>query len=99
MIIHIIKKVSRPNNPQWYAWSGILKNFIHKANSKKPKITLTEFNHPPDWGRLSSHVGKIANNENGTANAIENPSITIMIIILWDKLNNIISINEKTKAI
>jgi len=45
------------------------------ANSKNPKLTLTEFNHPPDLGNVFNHAGNIANNANGTANATENPSI------------------------
>ena len=77
----MIKKVSLLNIPQWYAWSGILKNLIHKANSKNPSTTFTELSHPPDWGKLSSQLGKTANNENGTANAIEKPNITIIGLI------------------
>ena len=61
-----------------YAWSGILKNLRAKASSKNPRTTLTEFSQPPDCGKLSSQLGKIANNENGIANASEKPSITII---------------------
>ena len=50
--------ISLSKSPQWYVWSATLKNFKPKANSTKPKTTLTEFNHPPDFGNLLSQEGK-----------------------------------------
>ncbi len=47
------------------------KNLKARASSKKPKTTLTEFNHPPDFGRLLIQPGKTAKRVNGIANARE----------------------------
>ena len=51
-----------------------------KANaiSKNPKVTFTEFNHPPDCGKEFNHPGKAANKANGKAMANEKPSIPII---------------------
>ena len=40
-----------------------------------PRTTFTVFNHPPDFGNAFNQPGKAANNENGSAIAIENPNI------------------------
>ena len=53
------------------------KNFKAKANSIKPKVTFTEFNHPPDLGIEFNHDGNMANKVNGKANEMENPNIPI----------------------
>ena len=34
------------------------KNLNAKAISKNPKVTLTEFNQPPDWGKEFNQPGK-----------------------------------------
>ena len=47
------------------------------ANSTNPNTTFTEFNQPPDFGRLFNQLGKIANSTNGSANVIANPNIAI----------------------
>ena len=51
------------------------RNLNARANSKKPKNTLTVFNQPPDFGNEFNHPGKAANKANGSANASENPNI------------------------
>src|SRR5690606_8464746 len=43
--------------------------------SRKPKVTFTLFSHPPDEGRLFIQPGNMANNEKGTASAVEKPNI------------------------
>ena len=58
--------------------SAILKNFNPKASSINPKTTLTEFNHPPDFGNLFIHDGKNANNVKGKAKAKPKPLIPIV---------------------
>ena len=45
------------------------------ANSKKPKTTLTEFNHPPLLGKLFNKCGKIAKMVNGSAKANPKPNM------------------------
>ena len=57
--------------------SAFERNFNAKANSKKPKITFTEFIQLPDFGNFLSELGKIANNPKGSPNASPNPSIPI----------------------
>src|ERR1035437_4096459 len=59
----------------------MLRNFNPSASSRKPSTTFTEFNHPPDLGRLVSQEGKRANRVKGSANANEKPSIPIMGMI------------------
>ena len=49
-----------------------------KATSIKPSTTFTEFNQPPDFGRLLSFEGKKAKKPKGKATAIENPNIPII---------------------
>ena len=51
--------------------------FNSKTNSKKPKITFTEFIQLPDFGNFLSELGKIANNPKGSPNANPKPSIPI----------------------
>src|SRR6202012_4750901 len=51
------------------------RNFNEKASSKKPKTTFTLFNHPPDFGSEFIADGNNANKVNGSANAVEKPSI------------------------
>ena len=48
------------------------------ANSIKPKVTFTEFNHPPLFGKDCSMDGKKANKEKGSARPTPNPNIPIM---------------------
>ncbi len=43
-----------------------------------PNTTFTEFNQPPDFGRLLSLEGKKAKNPKGRATAMENPNIPMM---------------------
>src|SRR4051794_32062970 len=52
----------------------MLKNFRHKASSRKPSVTFTEFNQPPEAGKLFIHSGKIAKSVKGMekASAYEN---------------------------
>jgi hypothetical protein len=47
------------------------------ASSKKPKVTFTEFNQPPDLGKDCNQFGKSAKSINGKAKADENPSMPI----------------------
>ena len=44
----------------------------------KPKTTFTEFNQPPDLGRLLNFDGKNAKNPNGRATATEKPNIPMI---------------------
>ena len=55
--------------------SAVDKNFNAKASSKKPSVTLTVFNQPPDEGRELSQPGKAANKVNGIAKAKAKPNI------------------------
>lgn len=48
------------------------------ASSIKPKVTFTEFNHPPLFGRDCNIDGKKANKEKGRASPMPNPNIPIM---------------------
>ena len=43
------------------------RNLKARANSKKPKNTLTVFNQPPDLGKEFNQPGKAANKVNGNA--------------------------------
>src|SRR5690606_35799032 len=45
------------------------KNLNAKANSRKPRTTLTELSQPPDLGRRFIHSGKMAKSVNGIAKA------------------------------
>src|SRR5687767_2286761 len=56
----------------------MLRNLKASANSTKPKTTLTEFNHPPDFGNEFNQPGKNANNVKGIANANENANMPTM---------------------
>ena len=51
------------------------RNLNAKAISKNPSTTLTEFNHPPDFGKLLNQLGNIANKVNGSAKANEKANI------------------------
>src|SRR5690554_5695700 len=53
----------------------MLKNLKARASSRNPSTTLTEFNQPPDFGKLLSHSGKTANKPKGMANANEKANI------------------------
>ncbi len=53
----------------------MLRNFSPKASSMNPRITLTEFSHPPDFGRDVSQDGNMANRVKGSAKASPKPSI------------------------
>ena len=57
--------------------SAFDKNFKAKANSIKPKLTFTVFNHPPDLGIEFNQLGNIANKVNGNASEMENPNMPI----------------------
>ena len=61
--------------------STIDKNLNANASSKNPKTTFTVFSQPPDFGNEFSQPGKIANNANGIAIAVENPNILIIGVI------------------
>ena len=63
--------------PHCHTKSALLKNFIAAPNSKKPIITFTEFNQPPDWGSFARYWGNNANKKNGDANAVEKNIIPI----------------------
>ena len=68
------------------------RNLNARANSRKPKNTLTVFNQPPDFGNEFNHPGKAANNANGSANASENPNIPMkgpIPPIVADSTNNV----------
>ena len=41
--------------------------------SRNPNTTFTEFNQPPDFGRVFNQPGNAANKPNGSAKANENP--------------------------
>src|SRR5688572_27558809 len=56
----------------------MLRNLKAKANSTKPKTTLTAFSHPPDFGNEFNHPGKKANNVKGIANAREKANIPMI---------------------
>ena len=58
--------------------SAFERNLNAKAISKNPKVTLTEFNQPPDCGKEFNQPGKAAKSANGKAIANENPSIPII---------------------
>ena len=54
------------------------KNLNAKANSRKPKNTLTVLSHPPDFGKECIQPGNIAKSINGKASANEKPNIPII---------------------
>ena len=62
---------------QPYAKSATEKNFSANANSKNANTTLTEFNHPPDFGSDFNHDGKSANKLNGIDKATAKPNMPI----------------------
>ena len=57
--------------------SAVDKNFKAKANSRKPKVTLTVFNQPPEDGNEFNQLGKAAKSVNGMARASAKPNIPI----------------------
>src|SRR5690606_3103301 len=75
--IHIAMKTSYPNMPQCIVMSAIDKNLNARASSKNPSTTLTEFIHDPDLGSELSQAGKAAKRPNGSARAVEKPSMTM----------------------
>ena len=77
MTIQSTRNTSRSNRRQPYAKSATERNFNAKANSKKPKTTFTEFNHPPDFGMLCNMFGKMAKRLNGIDKAKAKPNIPI----------------------
>src|SRR5262245_8169398 len=60
----------------------MLKNFKQSANSRKPRVTLTELSHPPDLGRPLIHSGKIAKRVNGIENAREYENMARMGFVI-----------------
>jgi hypothetical protein len=73
--IQSARNISRSSKCHCFTKSAFDKNFNAKANSKNPKVTFTVFNQPPDCGMEFNQPGKAANNPNGNASAVENPSI------------------------
>ena len=71
----MMRKGSILNIPQFCTMSAVDRNFIARAISKKPSDFFTVSNHPPDFGIDCIILGNTANNINGKANAIENPSM------------------------
>src|SRR5690554_5788535 len=69
------RKTSLSNKCHCNAKSALDKNLNANANSKNPRTTFTEFNQPPDFGRVFIHPGKAAKRAKGKANAKENPNI------------------------
>ena len=78
IIIQIAINNSRSNQCVCITKSALDKNLKAKAISRNPKVTFTEFNHPPDCGKEFNHPGKAANNANGNAIANEKPNIPII---------------------
>ena len=75
--IQIAKNNSRSKKCACKDKSAFDKNLNAKANSKNPKTTFTEFNQPPDFGKVFIHPGNAANNPKGKAKAKEKPNIPI----------------------
>ena len=75
MAIQIPKNTSRVKIPAWITKSAFDANFKAKASSKKPKVTFTVFNQPPDCGKEFNQPGKAANKPNGKASAKAKPNI------------------------
>ena len=48
------------------------KNLNARANSANPKTTLTEFNHPPDWGKDLYYRRKSSKKGNGSPSPTPN---------------------------
>ncbi len=55
--------------------SALDRNLKASANSRKPSTTFTEFNQPPDCGKLFSQDGNAAKRPKGRAKPIPNPNI------------------------
>ena len=68
-------KTSRVKIPACTTKSAFDANFKASANSKKPKVTFTEFNQPPDFGKEFNQPGNAANKPNGKASASEKPNM------------------------
>ena len=77
MAIQMAINTSRSNKCNCNTKSAFDKNLKAKANSKKPKTTLTVFNQPPDFGKEFNHPGNIAKSIKGKAKANEKPNIPI----------------------
>ena len=75
MINQMPINISLFKSPQCPTKSAFDRNFKANANSRKPKITLILFIHPPDLGIDWSALGKTANKANGKANAAPKPPI------------------------
>ncbi len=58
--------------------SATERNLSEKANSKNPRSTLVVFSQLPERGSFFSRFGKKAKMVNGTASAMENPSMPIV---------------------
>ena len=70
-------KTSRSNSLQPFAKSALDKNLSASANSKKPSVTFTAFNHPPAFPSTFNLEGKKANKAKGYASANENPNMPV----------------------
>src|SRR5687767_11945892 len=71
---HMPIKISLFNKPHCFTKSALDRNLTAIASSRKPNTTFTEFNQPPDLGRVCSQPGNIANNAKGNANANPKPA-------------------------
>ena len=67
---------SRLSRPACHTKSAFERNLNAKAISTRPSTTFTEFNQPPDLGKVLSHDGKMANSMNGNDSANEKPNST-----------------------
>ena len=70
-------KISLFSNPQCSTRSAFDRNLKAKANSTKPRTTLTVFSQPPLFGSVFSQFGNSANNAKGSAKAKPKPPIPI----------------------
>ena len=68
-------KTSRFKRSQWATKSALDKNLKAKASSKKPRITLVVFSHPPELGKDFNQLGNKANKAKGSAKANPKPVI------------------------
>ena len=84
-------------SPQCSTKSALDKNLKAKANSKKPKITLVVFNHPPDLGKEFNQLGNSANKANGNAKAKPKPAIPIVSCIAVSPAEFIEPANKEPK--
>ena len=74
--IQMARKGSIFSRPHLFTRSAFDKNLKARANSRKPKTTLTVLSHPPDFGKALSMVGKAAKKAKGNARARPKPRHT-----------------------